>query len=720
MDILKVLSRGTKKPAQAGGNKPAGGFPTKVPSAGAKPQPQLFHDDVGRSQKRKRATEDEGEVGTPADDLPEVDFFAPRTVSVKPPRAEPEPEPETKAQEKAQEEEDAPQPSRDLTEEDCRQVLRSHRLKYTLLSGPLSKESEKKEKKKKKAKTEEKGKKDKKQEKQGLYPRPLETFSELGASYGVSPKLMENLERETYTMPTEVQLGCLPLLLRPSAALPGYNVPENEASVDFLAVAPTGSGKTISFLIPAINRIIKRREEAGLDRIHELEAIVVAPTRELAFQIVNEGRKLTRGTGLRVLQMKKGMQIAAEEGKQVSLDEDSESESDDEDSSESEGEEVRDDSKRPLAKADILVTTPLALVNFLASDAPKANRVLPTVRSLILDEADVLLDPIFLEQTTGVWSACTNPALQLTFWSATMPSNIETLITTRHAASSPTAPRPLVRLVVGLKDAAVPNVTHKLLYTASESGKLLAIRQLLRPHTADASMPTLRPPFLVFTQTIERASALESELRYDIPLEAGGPSRIASLHSGLADSARTSIMKRFRAGEVWVLITTDVLARGVDFAGVNGIVNYDFPPSAATYVHRAGRTGRAGREGGTAVTFYTKEDVPHAKTVANVIAASDRQAGKTGDAAGVQKWLLDALPDVSKEGKQRLRRGVDSRKTGSRAKISSKSGYERKKDDDRKGAIEASKKRKVEDRRAGNGRGKVDGGKGEEWGGFED
>lgn len=719
MDILKVLSRGTKKPARSVGNKPTGALPAKVPSAGAKPQPQLFHDDVGRSQKRKRANEDESEDGSPAEDLPEVDFFAPRNMSAKPSRAEPEPEPEPEAQTQAQEEEDAPQPSRDLSEDECRQILRSHRLKYTLLSGPLSKESEKKKKKAKKAKTEEKDKKDKKQEKQGLYPRPLESFSELGGSYGVSPKLMENLVREKYRVPTEVQLGCLPLLLRPSAALPGYNIPE-DASVDFMAVAPTGSGKTISFLVPAIDRIIKRREEAGLDRIHELEAIVVAPTRELAFQIVNEGRKLTMGTGLRVVQMKKGMQIAAEEGKQLSLDEDSESESDDEDGSGSESEDGGDDTKRPLAKADILVTTPLALVNFLASDAPKGNRVLPTVRTLILDEADVLLDPIFLEQTTGVWSACTNPALQLTFWSATMPSNIETLITTRHAAATPAAPRSLVRLVVGLKDAAVPNVTHKLLYTASESGKLLAIRQLLRPHSADPSIPTLRPPFLVFTQTIERASALESELRYDIPLEAGGPSRIASLHSGLSDSVRTSIMKRFRAGEVWVLITTDVLARGVDFAGVNGIVNYDFPPSAATYVHRAGRTGRAGREGGTAVTFYTKEDVPHAKTVANVIAASDRQAGKTGDAAGVQKWLLDALPDVSKEGKQRLRRGVDSRKTGSRAKISSKSGYERKKDDNRMGAIEASKKRKAEDRRSGKGRGKTGDGKDEEWGGFKD
>lgn len=709
MDILKVLSRGIKKPAQPAGNKASGSVPANLPSAGTKPQPQLFHDDVGsaRAQKRKRASDDEEEDES-AEDLPEVDFFASRDVSAKPTRAEPEPGPQPDV-----EEEEAPPPSRELTEEECRQILRSHRLKYTLLTGSLAKENERQKKSKKKPRTEEKD--DKKQQKQGLYPRPLESFSELKGTYGVSSKLSENLAREKYKTPTEVQLGSLPLLLRPSAALPGYNISDDDAALDFMAVAPTGSGKTISFLIPAVDRILKRRQKEGLGLIHELEAVVVAPTRELAYQIVNEGRKLTIGTGLRVVQMKKGMEIAAEEGKKVSLDEDSGSE--EEDGSESESEEEGGDNgrKRPLAKADILVTTPLALVNFLSNKTSESTKILPTVRTLILDEADVLLDPVFLEQTTGVWSACTNPSLQVTFWSATMPSNIETLIKSRLAAS----PRPLVRLVVGLKDTAVPNVTHKLLYTASEAGKLLAIRQLLRPRTVDASLPSLRPPFLVFTQSIERASALASELCYDIPLEAGGPSRIASLHSGLSDPERTSIMKRFRAGEIWVLITTDVLARGVDFAGVNGIVNYDFPPSAATYVHRAGRTGRAGREGGMAVTLYTKEDIPHAKTVANVIAASDRQAGKTGDAAGVQKWLLDALPDVSKEERKKLRKGVESRKTGSKAKITSKSGWERRKEENRKGAIEASKRRKAKSRKSQKVR-KDAMEDDEEWGGFED
>lgn len=305
-----------------------------------------------------------------------------------------------------------------------------------------------------------------------------------------------------------------------------------------------------------------------------------------------------------------------------------------------------------------------------------------------------------------------------------MGSNIESLVTEKlqsRAESLGISPGPFVRLVVGLKDTAVPNIVHKLTYTASEQGKLLALRQLLHPTAADDSGPPLRPPFIVFVQTIDRASALHEELKYDIPLEAGGAARVAALHSSLAESARASIMRKFRAGEIWVLITTDVLARGIDFAGVNGVVNYDVPGSSAAYVHRAGRTGRAGREGGVAVTFYTKEDIPFVKTVANVIAASEKQAGKTGDQASVQKWLLDALPNVNKADRKKLReRGVESRRSGNKAKITSTSGYERQKEHNRRGAIEGSKRRKLREGADESDGEDGGGGRGGEWGGIDD
>ncbi|KFA73085.1 hypothetical protein S40288_02768 [Stachybotrys chartarum IBT 40288] len=702
MDILKVLSRGTKKSLKTA--QPGSEATQKLPSAGTKPNPQLFHDEV-RGQKRRRTGED-SHADVPVA-LPEVDFFAPKDQVA----SQEKDEKDTRVRAASP----VPAPPKQLDLDECRQILRSHRLKVTLLSKkeePLKvKKSKKKDKKKEdKAATTETTK----DSKQPIFPRPLESFAELRTTYGISSRVSENLVTEGYRVPTEVQLGSLPLLLRPELALPNEDGLDN--GVDFLAVAPTGSGKTISFLVPAISQIMRRRTQEDLHAVHQLEAIIVAPTRELVYQIANEGRKILDGTGIKIIGMRKGMRPAAEEQGVAEDGSENEEDVDAEDSASEVDDETAGAKPRPTTKADILVTTPLLLLNYLTSGPPGTQRVLPRVRDLILDEADVLLDPLFREQTLGLWTACTNTSLRVSCWSATMGSNIETLVTEQlHARAQALGipPKPLVRLVVGLKDTAVPNVTHKLVYTASEQGKLLALRQLLHPTSRDELGPPLRPPFLVFTQTIERAAALQEELKYDIPLEAGGDARIAALHSGLADSARAAIMRRFRAGEVWVLITTDVLARGVDFAGVNGVVNFDVPGSSAAYVHRAGRTGRAGREGGVAVTLYTKEDIPFVKTVANVIAASDRQAGKTGDAAGVQKWLLDALPNVTKADRKTLReRGVEARRTGSAAKITSKSGYDRRREHNRRGAIEGSKKRKLE----GGGRA---GDAEDEWAGFD-
>lgn len=683
MDIFRALSLGTT--VRKGGKPAPGGT---LPSAGSRANAQLYHDEVGttRGTKRKRADQG-GDEESDEDDASSLDFFAPKepTKGARKDSAQPKttPKPKSKPSRKA----------KLLDEDECKQILRSHRLKFTLLSAGADKKSKvKKSKKKAKASA-----KETKPEKKQLFPQPLQTFGELRSTYNISSRLADNIDAQGYREPTEVQMAGLPLLLDPVRALGtalGEDVPAE--SVDFMGVAPTGSGKTVSFLIPAINSIMKRRAGSEERKAHNLEAIIVAPTRELANQIHNEGLKLTAGTGVKIAIMRKGMRIVTEDGiaeiEEKESDNESSEDSEEEDS-DSESDEDEDDSTKPVTKADILVTTPMLLLNFLSRG--KLKRTIPSVKSLILDEADVLLDELFRDQTIGIWQACTNPELHLTFWSATMGSNIETLATEQlksHYKKRGTAPKPLIRLVVGLKDTAVPNVTHKLTYTATEPGKLYALRQLLHPVSGSEEGPSLRPPFIVFTQTIERATALHDELKYDIPIEAGGSARIAVLHSSLSDSVRSNIMRRFRLGEIWVLITTDVLARGVDFAGVNGVVNYDVPTSAAAYVHRAGRTGRAGREGGVAVTLYTKDDMPYIKTFANVIAMSEKQAGK--EESRILRALLDALPDVKKEDKKKLKtRGVETRRTGT-AMITSKSAWERKKEHNRKEAIKESRKRK--------------------------
>ncbi|MCJ1309601.1 RNA-dependent ATPase rok1 [Agyrium rufum] len=547
-----------------------------------------------------------------------------------------------------------------------------------------------------------------------IIPQPLLSFADLRPLYSISKRLSENLAEQGYREPTAVQAGVLPVLLGDDAARGIIDRKERrvtekaEPHVDLITVAPTGSGKTLAFMVPLIHQLIAYRHTVSkADQVDRVRAVILAPTHELVDQIVNEGRKLASNTGIRVSALRKGTAVHQSHMPQSNDHGDDFENGDDRETASS------------IVKSDIIVSTPSLLLRSLHVSPEKdlANEQLPDIRHLILDEADVLLDPLFRADTLGVWHACSNPSLQTSLWSATIGSSIETLAKEQiwqrrqdlHLSNSS---HHIIRLVVGLKDSAVSNISHRMVFTGSEQGKLMAMRQLLHPIPSEQEKP-LRPPFLVFTQTIARANALHSELMYDIPIEAGGSSRMAVLHADLSDTARSTIMTGFRKGEIWVLITTDLLSRGVDFKGVNGVVNYDIPNTGAAYVHRAGRTGRAGREGGVAVTLYTKEDIPYVKNIANVIAASKKGEGKSGNAArdtgddtsgsDLQAWLLDALPKVSKKTKSELkRRGVAARRTihdpngeGSeklarKMRISSKSGYDRQLENRRRGAVRAS------------------------------
>lgn len=160
------------------------------------------------------------------------------------------------------------------------------------------------------------------------------------------------------------------------------------------------------------------------------------------------------------------------------------------------------------------------------------------------------------------------------------------------------------------------SIKQKLIFAGSEEGKLLALRQ--------SFAESLNPPMLIFVQSIERAEELYGELKFD-------SIRVGVIHSNLSQEQRESVIDDFRAGKTWVLIATDVLGRGMDFKGVKCVINYDFPDCAASYIHRIGRSGRAGRIG-EAITFYTEHDIPYLRNIANVMTASGCE---------VPSWLTD-------------------------------------------------------------------------------
>jgi ATP-dependent RNA helicase DDX52/ROK1 len=132
-----------------------------------------------------------------------------------------------------------------------------------------------------------------------------------------------------------------------------------------------------------------------------------------------------------------------------------------------------------------------------------------------------------------------------------------------------------------------------------------------------------KPPIIVFVQSQERAQALFGELMYDV-------FHVDAIRAGRSRTARENAVAKFRRGETWVLICTDLIARGVDFKAVNMVTNYDLPTSGITYVHRIGRCGRAGRHG-RAITLFTEADFEHLRTIANVMKQSGCQ---------VEEWML--------------------------------------------------------------------------------
>ncbi|KAL7274442.1 RNA-dependent ATPase rok1 [Rhizina undulata] len=609
-----------------------------------------------------------------------------------------------------------------LSEEEVRKVMREHKLKITVLHTPATVEKKKKKKGKKPGAEEEVGEKKKKKMDVVMVP-PLTNFNMLRAAkhgYGLSKRVYRNIIAQGYSEPTEVQMGSLPLLMKKDLELPGHRTQE----VDLLTCAPTGSGKTLAYVVPLLDSMLRERKS---NPVRGVKAVILAPTKELAGQIVNEVKKLAVGTGVRVALMKKGM-VPVSAGVA--------------DGEEEKKGERKEAGRKGEIKSDILVSTPLLLLHAI-ENSPDGE--MAGIRKLVLDEADVLLDELFREQTLGIWRALrkrSKGTLRTSLWSATISSGTEEIAKTMilssssssASSSSPAASTTadnkadkkkkktsedtdetawkeptIIRLIVGIKDTSLPTISQTLLYTATEPGKLLALRQLFTT--------SFHPPALIFVQSIPRAQALYNEILYDLPT----PGKIAVLHASLTDTAREEVMDRFRRGDVWVLITTDLLARGVDFRGVRLVVNYDIPTTVAAYIHRVGRTGRAGREGGEAVTYYTKEDVGYVKGIANVISSSEKLRGeKPGE--GIQKWLLDALPKTSRREKKKLKlHGVKARsvklegREAAKARISTKSGYERQKEDRRKGAREASKKRKEEEGEKSDA--ESDGG--EEFTGFE-
>eukprot|EP01064_Diplonema_japonicum_P002015 TRINITY_DN11309_c0_g1_i1.p1 TRINITY_DN11309_c0_g1~~TRINITY_DN11309_c0_g1_i1.p1 ORF type:complete len:610 (+),score=106.82 TRINITY_DN11309_c0_g1_i1:96-1832(+) len=262
--------------------------------------------------------------------------------------------------------------------------------------------------------------------------------------------------------------------------------------------------------------------------------------------------------------------------------------------------------KAQVGKQDILCTTPGRLMSFVKDQSLDLSKV----EYIVFDEADQLFDishDSFFGVMKSVLEKCTTENKQIVVMSATLPEKAEGII--RQFLPQP------CRIMIGTRASASKNVDQQLEYCGKEQGKIQAVRQLLQKGLA--------PPVLVFVQSIERAKDLYLEL-------VAKDLSVASIHSDRTPAQREKTVKEFRMGRINVLVCTELLARGIDFKGVATVINYDFPTSIQSYVHRVGRTGRAGHKG-TAITLWTDEDRPNLRRIANIVKSAGTE---------VPEWML--------------------------------------------------------------------------------
>jgi superfamily II DNA/RNA helicase len=297
---------------------------------------------------------------------------------------------------------------------------------------------------------------------------------------------------------------------------------------DVLAKSPTGSGKTLAFGIPLVDRTRADGPRPS--------ALVLAPTRELAIQIVDDLRGVGHARALRVTAVYGGAGLVKQ--------------------------------ARDAARSHVLVATPGRLEDLLARRAFTLDRI----RMLVLDEADRMLDMGFRPAVDRIVDLCPSPR-QTLFFSATLDGEAGRVA--RQYTSDPAT------FELGpAKRRPSSDVEHHFVEIAHEHRVEALVRELRR----------VRGLTLVFVRTKRGADRLVKRL-------AGHDVEATAMHGNKSQRQREQALARFRSGTIDTLVATDVAARGIDVSGISVVINFDPPADSETYVHRIGRTGRAGAKG---------------------------------------------------------------------------------------------------------------------------
>ncbi|MGI8434191.1 MAG: DEAD/DEAH box helicase [Nocardioidaceae bacterium] len=368
---------------------------------------------------------------------------------------------------------------------------------------------------------------------------PLSRFEDLG----VLPEIAEALSAVGINDAFPIQEMTLPIAL---------------VGTDLIGQARTGTGKTLAFAIPVLQRVVSPHDPEYDELVSPgaPQALVIAPTRELALQVAADLRVAGANRGTRTLTVYGGVPYDPQ------LD-------------------------ALTAGVDVVVGTPGRLLDLASRRALDLSHV----KVLVLDEADEMLDLGFLPDVERL-IAKTPELRQTMLFSATMRGEVVTLARThmRH---------PVNIRAESSSDAQTVPATAQFVYLAHDLDKPEVIARILQADNRGLS--------IIFTRTKRQSQRLAEDL-----IDRGFPA--APLHGDMAQVARERALTRFRDGSIEILVATDVAARGIDVEGVTHVINYTCPEDEKMYLHRIGRTGRAGASG-VAITFVDWADLTRWKII---------------------------------------------------------------------------------------------------------
>ena len=413
---------------------------------------------------------------------------------------------------------------------------------------------------------------------------PVRAESPAFADFAIRPEIVAALENVGITRTFAIQEMTLPIAL---------------AGNDLIGQARTGTGKTLGFGVPLLNRLERPGGKGARP-----QALVVAPTRELAVQVAGDIGAAGKQLGVRVLTIYGGRAYEPQVG----------------------------GLKRGT---DIVVGTPGRLLDL----AQQGHLHLDSARMLVLDEADEMPDLGFLPDIEKLL-ALVQTERQTMLFSATMPGPIVALA--RQFMRQPTQ----IRADHSREDPAAIEHVEQVAYRAHALDKAELLARVLQSRGRGLT--------LIFTRTKRTAAKVAEDLE-----ERGFAA--AAIHGDLGQGAREQALRAFRSGKVDVLVATDVAARGLDVEGITHVINYQAPDDEKTYIHRIGRTARAGASG-TAITLVDWDEVPRWKMICDALGLPFHEPAETYSTSEHLYLELDIPADAGPTlpRAERTRAGLDA------------------------------------------------------------